>query len=124
MLATVLVARHERLAVDRLAAGGVEVAEHLPLRQLAERNALTHGRLLAGRAVEQGEGVVERDDAILRIVDDEGLAHIGHGVVKPALRQLRESLGPHALGDVHDDAAIAAECALLVEHRHGAGLDP
>ena len=97
--------------------------------------------------MEQGESVVERDDAILRIVDDEGLAHIGHGVVKPALRQLRESLGPHvggrleellepllagaqrALGldlcrNVGAGAAIAAECALLVEHRHGAGLDP
>src|SRR5580658_7026648 len=70
------------------------------------------------------EGLVERDGAMLGVVEDEGLRHMRDGVMQATLRQSRRLVGLDMCRHVSADAAISTERPVAVEDRHAARLEP
>jgi hypothetical protein len=125
MLALGAVVFEQHLDTDgRLRAFGVEAEAQLPLGKLAEGDAL-NDRRLAERLLEKiGEGLVEGDGAILGVVDDEGLRHMGNGIVQAPVGQALRLLRLHMGRDLGTDTAIALEHSVLVLDRRSAQLEP
>src|SRR5580658_9587269 len=119
-------AGEQRVEVDlRLAGPGlIEAGSNLPFRHLGKRGAEKYREFAVVSTMEIDEGAIEGHGAILRVIDDQGLADIIDGVVQAPLRQSRRQFGFDPPGDVGADTLISRELPGLVETRHAADREP